>query len=171
MTTFDKTNEGRRVELIHTDDPYTKLHPRRSGSEKTTAYGYMVGLLLVLQDYHEKAKEKSGFLDKALIALKPLEEAQDINASNLYTKLEGMRSSYDIANLHNEHAQKRIASIMEALKKKEAVTGSKGTYEFCLVHKGMETQHSIKWDDGSSLMLLEGKDRFKFVDEEKANGT
>ena len=69
---MDKTNEGRRVELTHTDDPYTKLR-----------------------------------------------------------------------------------------------SGSQGTYEFCLVHEPpMENQHSIKWDDGSSMMLLEGKDRFKFLDHE-----
>jgi len=62
MTQIDRTNAGRRVELIHTDDPYTSLKP-----------------------------------------------------------------------------------------------GSRGTYEFRLGE-----QHSIKWDDGSSLMLIEGKDRFKF---------
>ncbi len=70
MTKLDKSNEGKRVELIYTDDPYTKLLP-----------------------------------------------------------------------------------------------GDKGTYQFCIAHKGMmENQHSIKWDDGSNMMLLEGKDRFKFID-------
>lgn len=69
MTKMDKSNEGRRVELIHTDDPYTKLRP-----------------------------------------------------------------------------------------------GAKGTYQFCLDQEGaMEDQHHIKWDSGSTLSLLQGKDRFKFI--------
>ena len=67
---MDKSNEGRRVELIHTDDPYTKLRP-----------------------------------------------------------------------------------------------GAKGTYQFCMDQEGaMENQHNIKWDSGSNLSLLEGKDSFKFLD-------
>jgi len=70
MTRLDKTNAGRRVELVSTDDPYTKLR-----------------------------------------------------------------------------------------------SGDQGTYEFCLVQSSpMENQHAIKWDSGSSLMLLQGKDSFKFVD-------
>ena len=28
----------------------------------------------------------------------------------------------------------------------------------------MENQHGIQWDNGSNLSLLEGKDRFKFID-------
>lgn len=42
--------------------------------------------------------------------------------------------------------------------------GARGTYEFCMIQTPpMEDQHSIKWDSGSTLMLLEGKDRFRFV--------
>jgi len=65
---LDKTNEGRRVELIHTNDPYTSLRP-----------------------------------------------------------------------------------------------GDKGTYEMAIVVPDM-TQHCIKWDSGSTLMLIEGIDKFKFID-------
>jgi len=67
---LDKTNEGRRVELVYTDDPYTKLKP-----------------------------------------------------------------------------------------------GDKGTYQFKLVQQLIENQHCIKWDSGSNLILLEGKDQFKFIEE------
>ena len=67
---LDKTNEGRRVELIDTNDPYTKLKP-----------------------------------------------------------------------------------------------GAKGTYEFEVKQSNpLENQHSIKWDDGSSLMMIRG-DRWKFIEE------
>jgi hypothetical protein len=69
---IDETNKGRRVELIHTDDPYTKLKP-----------------------------------------------------------------------------------------------GAQGTYQFLQQQQTIPVsipQHSIKWDSGSTLMLLEGSDRFKFLD-------
>jgi hypothetical protein len=36
----------------------------------------------------------------------------------------------------------------------------KGTYEFYNLYG---KQHNIKWDDGSTLMLIEGKDVFKFI--------
>lgn len=40
--------------------------------------------------------------------------------------------------------------------------GDQGTYEWALLSE-MMIQHSIKWDDGSSLMLLGGTDRFKWL--------
>ena len=40
--------------------------------------------------------------------------------------------------------------------------GDQGTYEYAN-RCGFETQHSIKWDNGSTLMLLEGVDSFKFL--------
>lgn len=74
-TRFDKTNEGRRVELIHTDDPYT----------------------------HLKA-------------------------------------------------------------------GDKGTYEMCLLQPDGRHQHCIKWDNGSTLMMLEGIDHFRFIETKNGMG-
>lgn len=32
MTRLDSSNEGRRVELVHTNDPYTKLRPGAKGT-------------------------------------------------------------------------------------------------------------------------------------------
>lgn len=41
--------------------------------------------------------------------------------------------------------------------------GDKGTYEFELKQSNpLENQHSIKWDNGSSLMMVRG-DRWKFI--------
>lgn len=42
-------------------------------------------------------------------------------------------------------------------------TGDKGTYQMCLVQPDGRHQHCIDWDSGSKLMLIEGKDRFKFI--------
>ena len=69
MSNMDTTNKGRRVELIHTDDPYTNLKP-----------------------------------------------------------------------------------------------GAEGTYEMALLNPGF-VQHCIKWDNGSSLILISGNDSFRFQDE------
>jgi len=70
MTSLDRTNEGRRVELIYTNDPYTKLR-----------------------------------------------------------------------------------------------SGAKGTYEFEIKQTNpLENAHSIKWDDGSNLMMVRG-DQWKFIEE------
>jgi len=67
-TRFDKRNEGRRVELVYTNDPYTTLRP-----------------------------------------------------------------------------------------------GDRGTYQMAIINRGL-IQHCIKWDNGSNLMLIEGQDKFKFID-------
>ena len=86
---------------------------------KPKAGDYMIALLLILQHMEETAKKDKEFLSDTMTNLSALKDAKNINASNLYAQLEGMRSSYDIALLHNENAQKRVASIMEALKEKE----------------------------------------------------
>jgi hypothetical protein len=44
--------------------------------------------------------------------------------------------------------------------------GDRGTYEMCLKQPDGQHQHCIKWDSGSTLILLEGVDSFKFVDED-----
>ena len=41
--------------------------------------------------------------------------------------------------------------------------GDKGTYQYS--YKNLDKlQHSIKWDSGSTLSLINGEDRFKFID-------
>jgi hypothetical protein len=40
-------------------------------------------------------------------------------------------------------------------------SGDMGTYQGCLDGR----QHCIKWDSGSSLMLIEGTDSFEFIEE------
>ena len=45
--------------------------------------------------------------------------------------------------------------------------GDQGTYEFAnITGEGRDrmVQHNIKWDSGSTLMLIEGHDSFKFTD-------
>lgn len=42
--------------------------------------------------------------------------------------------------------------------------GDRGTYQFFLKQQyPLQSQHCIKWDNGSTLSLLEGKDSFKFI--------
>ena len=87
--------------------------------EVPTAYDYMVGLLAVLQDMREDTNKLQREAEKLTINFKELSDSKNVNASNLYTNLEGLVSDYDLADIHNEYAQKRVASIMEHLKKKE----------------------------------------------------
>lgn len=43
--------------------------------------------------------------------------------------------------------------------------GDKGTYKFLLSQTPpMQSQHCIEWDSGSTLMLLQGVDSFKFIE-------
>jgi hypothetical protein len=43
---------------------------------------------------------------------------------------------------------------------------SEGTYRWRNPVTGGPDQHSIEWDNGSSLMLLDGVDSFRFIDRE-----
>jgi len=45
--------------------------------------------------------------------------------------------------------------------------GDKGTYEYTMTTgdgRDRMIQHSIKWDSGSTLMMVGGHDSFKFLD-------
>jgi len=46
-------------------------------------------------------------------------------------------------------------------------TGDKGVYQMRLLQNDGKHQHCILWDNGSNLMLIEGVDRFKFIEKEK----
>lgn len=47
MTQMDKTNAGRRVELVHTSDPYTNLKPGDQGT-----YEWVLRQTPPMQDQH-----------------------------------------------------------------------------------------------------------------------
>jgi hypothetical protein len=44
--------------------------------------------------------------------------------------------------------------------------GDKGTYKMAIINPDM-IQHRIEWDNGSTLLLIGGKDSFKFVGQKK----
>jgi len=87
--------------------------------ENPTAYDYMVGLLLVLQDMKEKTNKLEENADRLAENFKILKDAKNILASNLHTQLVSLGSDYHLADLHLGFAENRVASIMEQLKKKE----------------------------------------------------
>ena len=84
-----------------------------------TAYDFMVGLLVVIQDMKQrtnKLKEEGNRLTKKFESLK---DAKNIDASALYTNLEGVVSDYDLADLHLGFAENKVNNIMERLMKKK----------------------------------------------------
>jgi hypothetical protein len=44
--------------------------------------------------------------------------------------------------------------------------GDKGTYKEAIINPDM-VQHCIEWDNGSTLMLIGGKDSFKFIEQKR----
>lgn len=89
--------------------------------EQPTAYDYMVSLLAILQDMSERTNKLQSEVKKLTENFKGLRGSRNLNASNLYTNLEGLISDYSLADIHNEFAQKRVTSIMEQLKEKNDV--------------------------------------------------
>lgn len=59
---------------------------------------------------------------------------------------------------------RRVELIYTPDRYTKQVTGDKGTYQMCIKQPNGRHQHCIKWDTGSTLMLIEGIDRFKFID-------
>lgn len=77
-----------------------------------------------------------------------------------------------MTKMNKDNAGRRVELIHTDDRYTKLRPGSRGTYQYCLDQEGaMENQHGIQWDNGSNLSLLEGKDRFKFIDEVKENGT
>lgn len=90
--------------------------------EKPTAYDYMVGLLCVLQDMKEKTNELEELADKLSKNFETLKDAKNICVSNLHTQLTLLVLDYRHSDLRIGFAEKRVAYIMEQLKKKEVQT-------------------------------------------------
>ena len=77
-----------------------------------------------------------------------------------------------MTKMNKDNAGRRVELIHTDDRYTKLRPGSRGTYQYCLDQEGaMENQHGIQWDNGSNLSLLEGVDRFKFLDEVKASET
>ena len=71
----------------------------------------------------------------------------------------------EVQRLIKDDAGRRVELIYTDDPYTRLKPGDRGTYQFLLTQTVIENQHCIKWDNGSSLTLLEGKDQFKFVEE------
>ena len=69
-----------------------------------------------------------------------------------------------IINLENEGRRVELVYTVDSYTNLRE--GDKGTYQ-CLLEQSypLEHQHLIKWDSGSRLILLEGLDKFKFIED------
>lgn len=86
---------------------------------KPTAYDYVLGLLLVLQDMKEKTNELEETANKLSNNFSVFEGARNINVSNLYTQLSAIVDDYHLVDLHIGFAERRITSILEVLKENQ----------------------------------------------------
>jgi hypothetical protein len=68
-----------------------------------------------------------------------------------------------MARIDRTNQGKRVELVSTNDRYTRLRSGALGTYELAIVNSDM-TQHCIRWDEGSSLMLIEGVDQFKFVD-------
>lgn len=70
-----------------------------------------------------------------------------------------------MTKFNEENSGKRVELIHTNDRNTELKPGDKGTYELLLEQNPpFENQHMIKWDSGSRLILLEGVDKFKFIE-------
>ena len=69
-----------------------------------------------------------------------------------------------MTRIDTENEGKRVELVYTGDSYTKLKTGDKGTYQAKLIQSHpLEHQHLIKWDNGSSLILLEGVDKFKFI--------
>ena len=71
-----------------------------------------------------------------------------------------------MTTINRENMGKRVELIHTDDPHTNLKPGDRGTYQFVLnQNTPFENQHMISWDNRSNLMLLEGVDKFKFIDE------
>lgn len=68
-----------------------------------------------------------------------------------------------MSNMKEEDKGRRVELISTDDPYTNLKSGDKGTYLFCLTQPDGIHQHVISWDNGSTLMLLQGIDSFKFI--------
>ncbi len=86
-------------------------------TEKICLYDYLTGVLLNLRDFEQKTSDIEKQARKLAENLSSFKDSKDVWVSTLPNEVESIADSLDIANLHNENAQKRVASLMEKVKK------------------------------------------------------
>ena len=70
-----------------------------------------------------------------------------------------------MTRINTENEGKRVELVYTADRYTELKAGDKGTYQALLIQSyTYGDQHLIKWDSGSRLILLEGVDKFKFIE-------
>ena len=63
---------------------------------------------------------------------------------------------------------RRVELIYTSNPRTSLKPGDRGKYEWVYKYPSSRgNQHFIRWDNGSGMILIDGKDSFKFVDEEK----
>ena len=70
-----------------------------------------------------------------------------------------------MTKFNEENKGRRVELVYTGDEYTQLKVGAKGTYELLLIQDHpYENQHFIIWDCGSNLILLEGVDKFKFIE-------
>ncbi len=71
-----------------------------------------------------------------------------------------------MTKINTTNAGKRVELVYTEDPYTQLKPGDKGTYQAVLIQNHpFENQHLIKWNNGSRLILLEGVDKFKFIED------
>ena len=75
-----------------------------------------------------------------------------------------------MTKFNDENEGRRVELIYTGDHYTTLKTGDKGFYKILLEQTPpFENQHLITWDNGSNLILLEGIDKFKFIEKQPGN--
>jgi len=72
-----------------------------------------------------------------------------------------------MSNMIKHNAGRRVKLVYTNDPYTNLRSGDTGTYQFALRMPDGKFQHSIEWDNGSTLMLIQGVDDFEFITEAK----
>jgi len=67
------------------------------------------------------------------------------------------------SKIDETYAGRRVRLLYTSEKDTTLKPGDEGTYLFTTVNPGL-VEHSIKWDKSDSLVLVNGRDKFEFIE-------
>lgn len=67
------------------------------------------------------------------------------------------------SKIDESNSGRRVRLLYTKEKDTKLKPGDEGTYEFTTVNPGL-VEHRIRWDNGATLSLVSGRDKFEFIE-------